>query len=154
MLYVQNLLVQFFVIKFIGLIMTPKQEKFCMKYIETGNASEAYRQAYNAENMKEESIKVNACKLLKDANIALTIDKLKAEHAERHDITVDSLTKKLEWIWEHSTKVPVPDLSNAMNSVMNQAKLHGLITDKQKIQIEGNLMDIHNERNRQRKAEG
>ncbi len=25
--------------------LTPKQEKFCLKYIETGNASEAYRQA-------------------------------------------------------------------------------------------------------------
>ena len=28
--------------------LTPKQEKFCQKYIEMGNASEAYRQAYNA----------------------------------------------------------------------------------------------------------
>lgn len=29
--------------------MTPKQDKFCMLYIELGNASEAYRQSYNAE---------------------------------------------------------------------------------------------------------
>ncbi|SQE31532.1 Terminase small subunit [Mannheimia haemolytica] len=26
--------------------LTPKQEAFCLAYIETGNASEAYRQAY------------------------------------------------------------------------------------------------------------
>ena len=26
--------------------LTPKQEKFCQVFIETGNASEAYRQAY------------------------------------------------------------------------------------------------------------
>ncbi|MFC2352929.1 terminase small subunit [Eikenella halliae] len=28
--------------------MTPKQERFVGLYVETGNASEAYRQAYNA----------------------------------------------------------------------------------------------------------
>ena len=26
--------------------LTPKQEAFCRAYVETGNASEAYRQAY------------------------------------------------------------------------------------------------------------
>ena len=28
--------------------LTQKQENFCLAYIETGNASEAYRKAYNA----------------------------------------------------------------------------------------------------------
>ena len=31
--------------------MTPKQEKFCQLYVELGNASEAYRQAYDASKM-------------------------------------------------------------------------------------------------------
>ena len=31
--------------------LTPKQEGFCQNYIETGNASEAYRLNYNAQNM-------------------------------------------------------------------------------------------------------
>ena len=35
--------------------LTPKQEAFVLAYIETGNASEAYRRAYNAENMSERS---------------------------------------------------------------------------------------------------
>ena len=38
--------------------LTPKQERFCQVYIETGNASEAYRAAYNAEKMKPESVAV------------------------------------------------------------------------------------------------
>lgn len=36
--------------------LTPKQETFCLAYIETGNASEAYRQAYDAENMKPDTV--------------------------------------------------------------------------------------------------
>ena len=35
--------------------LTPKQEKFAQVYVECGNASEAYRQAYNAENMQDDS---------------------------------------------------------------------------------------------------
>ena len=40
--------------------LTPKQENFCLAYLETSNASEAYRRAYDSENMKPESINVNA----------------------------------------------------------------------------------------------
>jgi phage terminase small subunit len=37
-------------------MLTQRQEKFCLAYIETGNASESYRRAYNAENMKPVTI--------------------------------------------------------------------------------------------------
>ena len=33
--------------------LTIKQEAFARAYVETGNASEAYRRAYNAENMQQ-----------------------------------------------------------------------------------------------------
>ena len=66
--------------------LTIKQEKFCMVYIETGNASEAYRRSYNAENMKAESINVNACKMLTDAKIAQRLDELKRKHAKKYPI--------------------------------------------------------------------
>jgi len=37
--------------------LTLKQEGFCRSYIETGNASEAYRLNYNAEKMKPATVK-------------------------------------------------------------------------------------------------
>lgn len=43
--------------------LTIKQEAFCQAYIETGNASEAYRTAYAADKMKPEAVHVQACKL-------------------------------------------------------------------------------------------
>ncbi|WP_312537694.1 terminase small subunit [Stutzerimonas nitrititolerans] len=56
--------------------LTPKQEAFCLAYLETGNASEAYRRAYNASKMKPNSINVNASKLLADAKVTLRLKEL------------------------------------------------------------------------------
>jgi phage terminase small subunit len=58
--------------------LTPKQEAFCLAYLETGNASEAYRRSYSAENMKPASINVAACKLLGDPKVALRLKELNA----------------------------------------------------------------------------
>jgi phage terminase small subunit len=59
--------------------ITPKQEKFALLYLETGNASEAYRQSYNAENMKQETIHRKAKELLDNGKVAARIEELKDE---------------------------------------------------------------------------
>lgn len=76
--------------------LTPKQEAFCFAYIETGNASEAYRQAYETEDMKSETVHRKAKELMDNGKITARIEELKAEHAERHKLTVDDLLKELE----------------------------------------------------------
>lgn len=107
--------------------MTPKQEKFCMLYIELGNASEAYRQSYNAENMTPASVNVNASKLLASAKIALRLDALRAEHAERHEMTVDRISAMLieDRDLAHQIKAP----SAAVAASMGLAKLHGRLRE-------------------------
>jgi phage terminase small subunit len=40
--------------------LTPKQEAFCQKYIETGSGAEAYRQAYSADGMRPNTIACRA----------------------------------------------------------------------------------------------
>lgn len=112
--------------------LTLKQEKFCMVYIETGNASEAYRQAYNCENMKEASINVNASKLLVDAKVALRLDELKNQHAQRHNITVDDLIKELEEARKAALKADNPQSSAAVAATMGKAKLLGFDKGEQK----------------------
>ncbi|ATF73983.1 terminase small subunit [Pasteurella multocida] len=110
--------------------LTPKQEKFCQLYIELGNASEAYRQAYDCSKMSDESIKVNASKLLNDnTNITLTIDRLRAKHQHRHNLTVDDLLSELEEARQVGKKK-----NNAVamvSATMGKAKILGL--DKQVI---------------------
>jgi len=68
--------------------LTPKQRNFCELYVDNGNASEAYRLAYDVgKNTKVETIKVNASKLLSDTNISLTIKDLRKQQADRFEIT-------------------------------------------------------------------
>ena len=64
--------------------LTPKQEDFCRYYIETGNASEAYRKAYDCERMKAETVNRNAAALLANNKIATRLEELRAEIAKRH----------------------------------------------------------------------
>jgi len=50
--------------------LTPKQEKFCQVYIETGNATEAYRQAYpRSLKWKENSVYRKAFDSLGNAKV-------------------------------------------------------------------------------------
>ena len=53
--------------------LTLKQEAFVRAYLKTGNASEAYRLAYDASGMSEAAINVEACKLLKNPKVALLV---------------------------------------------------------------------------------
>jgi phage terminase small subunit len=68
--------------------LTPKQERFCLKYIETGNASEAYRQAYDATNMSQDAVKVKASAMLKKDNIRVTLENLKKPAIEAAQMTL------------------------------------------------------------------
>ncbi|UXN38139.1 terminase small subunit [Avibacterium paragallinarum] len=76
--------------------LTPKQEKFCQLYLELGNASEAYRQAYNAEKMKPETINTKASELLHNGKIAERVSELRQLHQERHCLTVDKIIFDLQ----------------------------------------------------------
>ena len=57
--------------------LTPKQERFCLKYAETGNASEAYRCAYNTDNMKPETINRTAFAMLENHKITARLDEIR-----------------------------------------------------------------------------
>ena len=108
--------------------LTPKQDGFCLSYIETGNASEAYRLNYSASKMSQAALKIEACKLLKHPNIALTLESLKKAHSERHNITVDALTDELNEAFNVAKEDIKPSVMVA--AIMGKAKLHGLLTDK------------------------
>lgn len=117
--------------------LTPKQEAFCLTYIETGNASEAYRQAYNAENMKPETVNRSAKELLDNPKITARLEALQEAHRERHNVTVDSLTTDL--IDDRQLARDNKQANAAITATMGMAKLHGLIVDKGKMELSGEL---------------
>ena len=113
--------------------LTQKQEAFCLAYIETGNASEAYRQAYNAERMKPETINKRACELMGDGYIAGRIEQLREPVRERHNITVDTLLLELEQ--SRQLALQEGQAAAAVSATMSKAKLLGL--DKQILEHTG-----------------
>ncbi len=114
--------------------LTPKQEAFARKYVELGNASEAYRQSYDADNSSPETVKVEASRLLDNPNVALTVIKLQEEARERTLVTVESLTRELDE--DRELARAEKQTSAAISAVMGKAKLHGLVTDKTKQTVE------------------
>lgn len=74
--------------------LTPKQRNFAEIYIETGNASEAYRQAYNVKPTTNINvITTKASILLKKDNIAVTISKLRETEARKFEIKREDVLK-------------------------------------------------------------
>ena len=113
--------------------LTPKQEAFALAYVETGNASEAYRRAYNAEKMKPASVAVNASKLLADAKVAPRVKELQAKAVERHEITVDDLIRELEEARTAASKQEKPQAAAMVAATLGKAKLLGMLTDKTEV---------------------
>ena len=113
--------------------LTPKQEAFACAYVETGNASEAYRRAYDAGAMKEETIWRKAKECLDNGKVTARVEQLQAKHAKRHEITVDSITEMLKEDRDLARKND--QASAAVSASMGLAKLHGLIIDRSKIDL-------------------
>lgn len=78
--------------------LTQKQEKFCQLYVDLGNASEAYLQAYNS---KSKAAAVDAKKLLDTPKISLRVQELR-----------DALEEKQLWRRINSLKV-LSDIATA-----------------------------------------
>jgi len=117
-------------------MLTPKQNKFIEVYIETGNASEAYRQAYNVKSMNENTINRNAHSLLYNNKIATRLDEIKAKNAERTQVTLEYLTNRL---------IKAADMAEEQGkagelgqNVQRVATLTGFWKENQQVTVESN----------------
>jgi len=117
--------------------LTGKQEKFAQAFVETGDASEAFRRAYDASNMNANSVNRKAHEAKNHVKISARIDQLRSKVAKRHNVTVDSLVAELEEIKNIALSAETPQSSAAVAAVMGKAKLTGL--DKQLIEMSGSL---------------
>lgn len=112
---------------------TEKMELFCLAYIETGNASEAYRRSYNTANMADKTAQREGYNLLQNPLVQARIEELRTKVMERHEITVDTLLAELEearLLGKETGKA-----SAMVTASMGKAKLLGL--DKQIVELTG-----------------
>jgi len=114
-------------------MLTIKQQNFCMAYIETGNASEAYRQAYDAERMKPDNVRKRAFELLQHSDITGTIETLQAEQTAKHEVTVDTLQAELEEARQGA--IESGQNSAAVAATTAKMKLYGFGVEKKETTI-------------------
>jgi phage terminase small subunit len=111
-------------------MLTPKQEKFAKLYIELGNASEAYRQSYDASKMKPDVVNVKASELLANGKVAVRVKQLQDAAVKRHEVTVDDIIAELDEARNLAKNANVPKTGDMISASMGKAKVLGLIKDK------------------------
>lgn len=109
-------------------MVTPKQEAFCIAYIETGNASEAYRRAYSAKGMSLKTINEAASRLASDSKVTARLQELRAPAVKAAQITLEQHLadlQRLRDMAEASEKY-----GPAVAAEMARGKASGLYVDR------------------------
>ncbi|MEN5107623.1 terminase small subunit [Pseudomonas sp. TWI672] len=112
---------------------TDKMELFCLAYVETGNASEAYRRSYNTANMADKTAQREGYNTLQKPQVQARIEELRNQVMDRHEITVDTLLLELEQA--RRLALETKKAAAAVTATMGKAKLLGL--DKQIVELTG-----------------
>ncbi|HEV2898857.1 MAG TPA: terminase small subunit [Pseudaminobacter sp.] len=109
--------------------LTAKREAFALAYVETGNASKAYRTAFDVkEGTKPETVWSDASRLLANPKVAARVAELQAMARDMALVSVGTLTKELEEARSMAMTEKTP--SAAISATMGKAKLHGLLVEK------------------------
>lgn len=108
--------------------ITPKMEKFAMKYVECSNYRKAYEYAYSAENMSRKTVHRASIAISQHPHVVKAIAKYKAEIQKTHMISVEWVADELKKVIDKATEKD--DLSNHRQAAMDMAKLYGLIIEK------------------------
>ena len=77
--------------------LTPKQERFIQNIVSGMSQREAYKDAYNAENMKDETIDVQASKLFNNNKVSIGYKELMEE---LKDNAIMTATERMIWLTE------------------------------------------------------
>lgn len=120
-------------------MLTIKQERFCLAYIETGNASEAYRSAYSAKGMSLKTINEAASRLTSNSKVIARLQELRAPAVKAAQITLEQHLadlRRLRDLAEASEKY-----GPAVTAEMARGKASGLYVDQIEIGVTGELAE-------------
>lgn len=116
--------------------LTPKQEKFTQELVAGKSQREAYKAAYNAANMKDETIDRKACELFKNGKVKARYNELMEEHKNKALYTREEAVKDLIWIKNEAKKdikengFRQANSTTYVNSIKELSTLNDLYPDK------------------------
>lgn len=113
--------------------LTPKQEAFALAYVETGNASEAYRRSHDVSpDTKPETIWSEASRLLANPKVTARVKELQQLARDIAMVSIGTLTDELEKA-RIKAMGDEKGASAAVSAIMGKAKLHGLLVEKAEV---------------------
>lgn len=118
--------------------LTPKQERFIQNIVSGMSQRQAYKESYNAKNMTDESIDVEACKLFNDSKISQRYQELTEKLQDKAIMTAQ---ERMKWLTEVVNNIikeqdeKEADLNTKMKAIDILNKMSGEYTTK----IEGDI---------------
>ena len=122
--------------------LTTKQEIFVQRLLEGNTQAEAYRFAYNCENMKDKTIIEKASKLMAQGNIRARYEELKNELKQKMFYTVEKANEDLEWIKNKAKEdieyrgIKQANATTYLGAVKQQIDLNGITIKEAKEDID------------------
>jgi phage terminase small subunit len=101
--------------------LTSKQELFCQRLVSGVNASDAYREVYNASKMKAATVHRSCTELTQNPKIATRVAELRKPIAKASEKTVMSQINRLDEMIEQAMETD--QVSAAMKGIELQSKL-------------------------------
>lgn len=132
--------------------LTAKQEKFCRGVVKGLTYSDAYREAYNVDNMKPETVNNSAFKLIQNGDITARISELKGKIEEKLIYSAARSFEKLDQIQDKalnrmrvipgrgddkSVEIEDPDFGAAIRAEELKGRLANLYKDVKDVKITG-----------------
>ena len=123
-------------------ILTTKEEIFVQCLVEKKSQREAYKFAYNCENMKDESIDVKASNLFKKDKIRLRYEELINELKQQMFYTVEKANDDLNWIKLKAKEdienrgIKQANANTYLGAVKQQIELNGITIKEAKKDID------------------
>lgn len=134
--------------------LTIKQDNFCLAYVQNGNAAESYKQCYNTENMKPESIYRKATELMANGTIKARIEELRSKTVSKAIMGVEERKELLTKIAQNVTfdKEGNAGFNDATKAIEILNKMDGIYIQKNQTEHSGAVgvtfhIDLGNESN-------
>ena len=131
-------------------VLTPKQQKFVLYYLTNGgNASDAYKRAYDCKNMSAEAIATEASRLLKNPKVARWVEYSRENVNKVFEDEIKYTAKDCFTETEEMKRLALscadkygnPNVNAALKAVELKGKLAGLFVDRHEVKGAG-LADV------------
>lgn len=115
--------------------LTAKQEKFCQGVAKGLSYSDAYREAYNADNMKPETINRKAKELIDNGNITARLKELRGKIEEELKYSAKESFNKLKELQDKAEFNG--NINAAIKAEELKGKLAGIYVEKKDVALHG-----------------